>query len=367
MPYSNTVIYFMTGTGNSYRVSTWVGRIAQEQRSNTLVVPIDRAKPSKEIGDGPSNLIGIVTPTHGFTAPWHVLKFAWRLPRGKRTHAFSIATRAGLKLGRIFTPGISGSATFLIALILRLKGYRVRGVAGVDMPSNWFSLHPIQRMENLEAIISRAENTTNEFAERILSNRKVWFTWNNLYEIVCGIVLSPISVGYLLAGRFFLAKLFFANTNCNGCGVCASNCPVGAIKMWGRANPRPFWKYNCESCMRCAAFCPPAAVEAGHSWGVILYFIGAAPVSAYLFARLGESVPGIAYLKGHWVGEILDFVYFYPAIFGSYVLFQILLRVPAINRFFTRTTLTHFWGRYREPGTKLKHVAAGKQAVSGTV
>jgi ferredoxin len=361
MPYRNTVIYFLSGTGNSYRVSTWIERVGQEKGSNTTVVPIDKAEPGKEIKDESDNLLGIVTPTHGFTAPWQMLKFVWRLPRVKRTHAFCVATRAGLKFGRIFPPGISGSGTFLIALILRLKGYRVKGVMSVDMPSNWFSLHPIQCLENLEAIITRAENKTIQFTGSIFSNCRVWFTRNNVYEIVCGIVLSPISVLYLFIGRFFLAKLFFANTNCDGCGICAKNCSVGAIKMWGKENPRPFWKYNCESCMRCAAFCPHDAIEAGHSWGVVLYFISAVPVSFYVFAWLGKSIPGTAHLNGYWLGEILDLAYFYPAIFGAYILFQVLLRVPAINMFFTYTTLTHYWGRYREPGIKLKQMTAGKR------
>lgn len=62
---------------------------------------------------------------------------------------------------------------------------------------------------------------------------------------------------------------FFANKNCDGCGLCANYCSIKAIKMRGKENPKPFWKYNCESCMRCAAFCPHNAIEAGHSWGVI--------------------------------------------------------------------------------------------------
>ena len=124
-----------------------------------------------------------------------------------------------------------------------------------DVPSNWFSLHPIQSRKSHEAIIKRAERKVAWFMERILSSGKVWFTANNLYEITWGFLLSLISVAYLFIGRFFLAKLFFANKNCDGCGVCASYCSVEAIKMWGKENPRPFWRYNCESCMRCAAFC----------------------------------------------------------------------------------------------------------------
>jgi Pyruvate/2-oxoacid:ferredoxin oxidoreductase delta subunit len=363
LPYKNAVIYFWSGTGNSHRVSTLMGKIAEKYGLKTRVFSIDKINTAEEIKCDDDSIVGIVFPTHGFTAPWHILKFVWNLPRSNSTHAFCVATRAGLKFGPIFTPGISGSATFIIALILILKGYNVRGSMSVDMPSNWFSFHPIQSRESHEAIINRAEHRIVRFMERILPNSKVWFTINNLYEITWGIFLSLISIAYLLIGRFFLTKLFFANKNCDGCGVCASYCPVEAIKMRGRKNPKPFWKYNCESCMRCAAFCPHNAIEAGHSWGVILYFITAVPVSAKLFSWFGMYIHGIGNMETLWIADILNLIYYYPAIFTSYYIFNALIRIPAINWIFTHTTMTHlsFWGRYREPDTKLKNIAVRKK------
>ncbi len=363
MPYKNVVIYFWSGTGNSYRVSTQIGKIAEENGLNTQVSSIDKCNPTEEIKGGNGSLVGIVFPTHGFTAPWHILKFVWSLPRSNSTHAFCTATRAGLKFGPVIIPGISGSATFIITLILMLKGYNVRGSMSVDMPSNWFSLHPIQSRKSHEEIIKRSERKVTCFMERILSNSKVWFSINNFYEIAWGFLLSLISVAYLFIARFFLAKLFFANKNCNGCGVCARHCSVEAIKMWGKNNPKPFWRYNCESCMRCAAFCPHNAIEAGHSWGVILYFISAIPISAYILSWLDVYISGIGNLEGHWISDVLNLMYYYPAIFISYYIFYALLRIPIIHWIFTHTTMTHFrfWGRYHEPETKLKNIAVSKK------
>lgn len=39
-------------------------------------------------------------------------------------------------------PGLSGLALILPALMLRLKGYRIKGLRPLDLPSNWISLHP---------------------------------------------------------------------------------------------------------------------------------------------------------------------------------------------------------------------------------
>ncbi len=43
MPYKNAVIYFWSGTGNSYRVSTWMVKIAEENELNTRVFSIEKS------------------------------------------------------------------------------------------------------------------------------------------------------------------------------------------------------------------------------------------------------------------------------------------------------------------------------------
>ena len=358
MVYRKAVIYFLSGTGNSYRVSTWLEQQATAAGLETKICSVNNAHPQQEIADSGETLLGLVFPTHGFTAPWHMIKFAAKLPRRKTTQAFCMATRAGLRFGKVFLPGISVSATFLISLILFLKGYRVRGVTAIDMPSNWYSLHPIQRTGSIERIKKRATSKVRKSMARLLQGRRMWLTWNNLYETIWGIPLSYISLLYLLVGRFFLAKLFFANRDCDGCGICAVNCPVGAIQMQGVDGQWPFWRYNCESCMKCAAFCPKNAIEAGHSWAVVLWILTSWPGAVFMLNQLNLVLPGVEHSPGTWMASVIDLAFFYLALIISYFIFSRLLRIPFINRIFTLTTFTHlpFWGRYREPDTKIKHL-----------
>jgi len=265
-----------------------------------------------------------------------------------------------VRRGPVYTPGISGSCTFLLALILVLKGYRVRGADAFDMPSNWFSLHPPQGRSSLDALIDRAQGRVERFADRLLDSRRSWRWQHLVYEGSWAVALSVVTCGYLLFGRLFLAKLFFANSRCDGCGTCTEACPVGAIRMLGKANPRPYWSYHCESCMRCAPLCPHKAIEAGQSWGVMLYFLTALWVAYWGISALGQSLPVTAGMQDGWLRYVLGVAYFYPTLFLSYAVFHVANRLKVVNWLFTHTTLTHFWGRYLEPNTRYKHLVPKK-------
>jgi len=192
MPYQTATVYFMSGTGNSFRAATWIAETAREQGVQAQVVPISGGRPNEEIEQGESHLVGLVMPTHGFTTPWQMLRFALRLPRRKGTHAFVLPTRAGTKFGPVFLPGLEGTAGYLPALILALKGYRVRGVQGLDMPSNWTALHPGFSQKSAEAIIARSRPKALRFANTILSGRPCF---GSLIGLLLGLVLLPISLG----------------------------------------------------------------------------------------------------------------------------------------------------------------------------
>jgi ferredoxin len=280
-----------------------------------------------------------------------MLRFALGLPRRRGTHAVVVATRAGAKIGGSYTPGVEGTATFLVSLILGLKGYNVRGAIGIDMPSNWISLHPGLPPSTVTGIVRRARQRVVTFMDTILSGGRRFVGWISL---AFGLSVSWISLAYLLAGRFYLTKLFFASESCTSCGLCAKRCPNKAIRMRGKKKPLPYWTFHCESCMRCMGFCPTRAVEASHLLAVGVY------VLAVVIARLPLSswlscIPGLALLESVplW---LLESVYAVAALGLIYPLFYLLLRVPWINRFFSRATFTYYYRRYHEPGTTFKEL-----------
>lgn len=363
MGYNSATLHVMSGTGNTLRVAGWT---TEAIKAHGVPVDVHRVEegPAPTPDDfGEDRLVGLLLPTHAFTAAWPMIRVACRLPRGRGTHAFVAITRAGSKLGPLFFPGLEGTGGYLLWLVLTLKGYRVRGVLGIDMPSNWIAFHPGFSAPAAAGIIARAKPKVDRYVRQLLAGQRRFGGW---LFLLLGLILLPVSVAYLLAGRFFLAKTFFANNRCTGCGRCAEKCPFGAIRLRGRKRRRPYWTIWCESCMRCMAYCPERAIEAGHSWAVLLYFAATVPVAMWLFNGLDPWVPWLASLDHPAMRLLIQYVYFLAALVVAYFVFSLLIRIRPINALFTYTTLTCLYRRYHEPETEagdLTGKAEGRRSV----
>ncbi len=351
---------YLSGTGNTLRVACWMADEAVhrglEAEAVSILAPPESSATVLPVDQGAAgSLLGLLMPAHGFTAPWPMIRFALGLPRGGGRAAFVCVTRAGSKVGKRLLPGMEGTALYLIAAILAAKGYRVRGVTSIDMPSNWTVAHPGFCAETVDDLIAHAEPVARRFLGTLLDGGTWFGGWLCLF---LGLLLLPVSFGYLLSGRLFLGKLFFASDRCAGCGHCARDCPFGAIRMQGPGRPRPFWTFRCENCMRCMAYCPTGAVEAGHSWGVLLGFLLSAPAAAAVLGWVfgaGTLPEPLTSTLGGWA---LTYLYFVAAVLTAYLAFWWLLRVPAVNALFTFTTFTHWYRRYHEPRTRVEELTA---------
>lgn len=346
--YTNLVIYYFSGTGNAKAATNWIADRAQELGVKAEILKIEKNKPAKTDLIQEGSLIGFCYPTHGFNAPPIVLDFVARFPKTFKNDVFLLNTRAGMKLYKIFTPGLSGLAQWMPAIFLRLKGYRCKGYRPLDLPSNWISLHPGIRSKVVESIFKRCKRITETFTDKILNGNRVLRGW---LDIPFDIFLIPIALGYYFFGRFVLAKTFFASYKCTQCNICVKNCPTGSIKM---INNIPYWKFTCESCMQCMNRCPERAIETVHSMSFLLWWLTFSIVPwAIIHWMVNQGWINIAFdsFLMTLIYYIVMIITGLTIIFTGYRILHFLLRFKFFNYFFTYTSLTkfRFWRRYYAP------------------
>ena len=339
-------IYFFTGTGNSYWTASQLVSLASDSGISANMFAIDMLQRSDIRAGTRDSLTGFIYPTHGFALPWYMLKFILHFPRGKGA-VFIVNNRAGMKMGRLFTPGISGIAAHLPMLILILKGYRIAGTLPLDNPSNWISIHPGIKQKVVNSIFERRIRDIHNFGDRIFKNLTC-FPLKYLLFIPLDILLIPISLAYLFFGRFILARSYFSSSSCDGCGICAKRCPVGAISM---KKGTPYWSYRCESCMRCSNVCPKKSVNSSIPALILMVWVlsNIASSSGIFkdFWELVENSSGIfywlIYYTLQWVATLVLSWLIYL------VLFYLNKTAPG-SFLLSRLTPMFWWRRYIAPG-----------------
>ncbi len=345
--YQNLLIYYLSGTGNALTASRWMVEEAASKGIHGQLIPVDRTKTPVIPELKGRTLIGFCFPTHGFGIPWFMLKFIWRFPKIKNSKVFISNTRAGSKLSKVFLPGISGMAQWIPLLILLLKGYGIKGLLPLDMPSNWISVHPGYKAKVVNSMFARNHAIIVRCMEALLSGKR-FYHYYVFATLPLDIALAPIMIGYQMYGRFLFAKMFIATDKCNGCGICFEKCPVRAIRMYG---DKPYWTLNCESCMRCISICPERAIQASHLMATLIIIATTMlPVYLLIFDFFG-SLPRMVFTSLdfflEWGIKLLLYVMVYFVVW-------IFLRYKIISLLFEYTSLTRYWRGYKAPNTSAK-------------
>lgn len=330
-------IYYFSGTGNSLKVANWISETAQEHNIPTQLVnldKIDRSKPEKPIA---GSTLFFISPVHGFNYPPIMMHFILRLPKGKNKVVL-MNTRAGMRIGSWVTPGLTGIAFYFATLVLFIKGYKIQAMRPVDMPSNWISVHPGLNKKAIKFLHLKNRARVKNFTSIIIDGKK---SFKPLVEILQDAAIAPISLLYYLYGRFVLAKMYFASSDCNNCGLCIKKCPVKAIKT---VDNRPFWTHHCESCMKCVGNCPKNAIEAAHGSIAVISIIFSSLVMVWFYKYFELFFFQIT-------NPVLDFILkwgvFFLLLLGWYRLTHFLLRFKFFERLMVYTSLTKykFWGK----------------------
>jgi len=333
MPNNVLKIFYFSGTGNAKQIALWFSEQAIQKDMDCRLYNIAESNSASDLIN-PDDIIIIISPIHGFNFPKITMDFIRRFPKGKNRMVL-MNTRGGLKIGRIVTPGLTGSAFMLSSLILRNKGYKIIGQIPFDMPSNWISIHPALREKSVNFIFEKNHERVKKHLDKLYANKT---DFPARKDIVQDILILPLSIAYYFAGRYFWAKSFYSSSKCNHCNLCAKECPVEAIKI---VSQRPYWTFKCVSCMKCMNSCPARAIETTHGLWIV-----ACCVSSVFTPLFYSLLPNTIH---HWS---IAFLILNVLLFGLIALIYNLQHHLLKNRIFAKiisfTSLTYykFWGRY---------------------
>lgn len=351
--YANAYLFYFSGTGNAKNVAEWIAKYLTEIKVFTKLVKIEDSKSIEIENDNSKKLVGIISATHGFNLPPIVLNFVFKFPKLKNTDVFIANTRAGLKLSKLFLPGLSGLAQILPSSVFLIKGFNVVGMQPIDLPSNWISLHPGLKTKVVDSMYVRIQNIIKKFTNNLINGKRNYIA---LYSLPLDIAISIISVGYYFVGRFMLAKTFIATQKCTSCQLCVKQCPVKALKI---IDKRPYWTFNCESCMRCMNNCPQRAIETPHGfliliWTLLLCIPSANAIKNFIINFQG-SIINNQIIKVLWYEQLFYYIAELLVYFGfvwiTYRVLYYFMKFKFIDTIISYTSFTkyNFWRRYKAP------------------
>jgi len=344
--YPKLTVYYFTGTGNSLKVALWLTQTAKEMNMETELINIATIDLLQQHQLAPDTLVAFVSPVHGFNYPPVMLHFIRHFQKGKND-ILLINTRAGMLIGKWITPGLSGITFYFSGLRLLRKGYHIKAMYPVDLPSNWISVHPGLNEQTVTYLHEQNKKRVSSFAHKVLTGQPEFKKAAS--ELIQDVIVAPVALGYYFFGRFMFAKTYFASADCDNCDACIKNCPVKAII---KVDNRPFWTLRCESCMRCMSNCPKKAIETAHGSLVAFSVINSVVLTAFsqkYFQILFFSV------ENEFIEWIIESIIFIGLFTVWYRIIHYLLRFKWFERIVVFTSLTRykFWGRrYKAPRDK---------------
>ena len=187
----------------------------------------------------------LLFPVYAADVPGTVARWLSALP--KRTHgtAAVVSVSGGGE--------VSPNTACRVRSIRRLtrKGYAVISEYMLCMPSNFIIPTPDDlAIKLLRVLPEKCARIAAEIAAGTKRRKQPRFL-----DRVLLLLFSAEKVG----AKFF-GKMLKAETSCNGCGLCARQCPSGNIRM---QNGKPKFGWKCVLCMRCLYACPQHAIRAG--------------------------------------------------------------------------------------------------------
>ena len=228
------MIFYFSGTGNSAWAARQLANLTEDEAYNIISL--------KELPDiGNAKQIGFVFPVYAWGAPEVMVDFAQKLPQSP-VFTFGVCTcggDAGLTMKQFS------------------KWYSLSSSYSLVMPNNYIIGSDTDDKGVILQKITAAQVELEQIAQEIRRQEQVY----RVHEGgLAGVKSHLANLGFNKFARS--AKPFFTEDSCNGCGLCARNCPAHAISL---RDGKPIWAAQCYQCLRCINECPQRAIQYGKS------------------------------------------------------------------------------------------------------
>ena len=244
-----TCIFIFSGTGMTKYVVDKIRYEMENMNVHVDVFHIENCRAQNfpyEQYDG----IGFAYPVHSFNAPEIVVKFARMLPPADGMKTFIVNTAGADSF-------LNTASSALLIKTLEKKGFSVFYNKQFIMPSNFIVKDSEDKVNEKLAVVSvEIPKVTHEIINYINS------------KIVIKNALANI-IAFLGRAEWYgvkCARFFYADANCDNCGICAKKCPNRNIMA---GNNHVIFYRKCGLCMRCVYLCPRRAIKPRRLFGFI--------------------------------------------------------------------------------------------------
>lgn len=236
------IVFCFSATGNSLSVARHIARTQADSR----IIGIREAleTPSAVWED---DAIGVVTPTHTGRMPAPVERF------------FETADIRTDYLFVVYTCGVTpGLGVNIACRQARHRGLQVAYANSIKMVDDNFMLYDVRRQIETADAKDIPGHTAAIAAD--IAARRHYIALPSVADRLMGICMKAMP-----SFKGFYRQYRCDTGRCNGCGICARICPVGAITRDGDGHPE--WNRGCIRCTACYHNCPQSAITHAHIRG----------------------------------------------------------------------------------------------------
>lgn len=234
-------LFLFSGTGMTKYIVDKMKREFEKHQVHVDVFRIEDAHIQSILFDT-YDIAGIAYPVHSFNAPKIVIDFAKRLPKTESKRTFIISSAGA------YAPVNFASSSLLIK-VLRKKRFDIFYDRTFEMPANFMIKDDEAKVLGK---IKKADAEIPSAVSEIINN--VPIMQHSGLNAKAAAFLGRVE----WHGAKFAGKFFYTAESCNGCGVCADNCPNHNIII---SNKRAGFRWDCGLCMRCLYMCPNHSIR----------------------------------------------------------------------------------------------------------